>query len=1068
MIVPVDLRVDGDPNPLGLDHGKPEFSWIPESAQRNQSQSAYRILVASSAQNLAKDVGDLWDSGKVESGKTLSIAYGGAPLRTASEYWWKVRLWDQDQAPSGWSGPTSFGIGPIDKDGWRASWIGRGPKTEPRLAFEGINGAGDAEKVHGPIPVEMESALLRREFVLPKPVKRAVVFVCGLGFYYLHLNGLRVGKNVLTPSKTDYREQVLYDAYDVTGLLRDGANAVGLMLGNGWYNPDKKWWDWHMQWHGSKRAIMQLHVQHADGTETRVVTDGSWKTALGPVQAHCLYDGELYDARLDQPGWDTTDFDDSAWTQANEVEAPGGVLRFHAIEPVQVTETIRPKTLCESAPGVWLFDMDQNFSGFARLRVRGERGTTIRLRHAENLNPDCTLGTATNNRALNTDTYILKGEGEEVYEPHFVYHGFRYVEVSGWPGPMTLDSIEGRVIHTSSRQTGELRTSNALINHIHRCTVWSQRSNMMGLPTDDNQRDERLGWMADGHLAAEQFMCNFEPVRFYRKWLRDMKCGQDPKTGNVPYIVPRPYFGDENGTPAWSSAYPLVAWYLYEYSGDKGILEEHLKPVCRYVDYLSTRAKQFILPPDRYGDHLSIADGWSRPGPELASTFYYFYDALLASRMAGELGRTAEESQYATLAGDIRKAFNETFFNKGRHCYGSNTHCEQILPLWMEMEPEDEHDIVLANLLRSVMEDNHGHLRVGILGMKYALDLLMAENRNDVAWALATQEDYPSFGYMTQGYTTLSETWNRTGTNNHVMWGHIDTWFYRGLAGIRSAPGYPGFERIFIRPHIPADLRWVRAAIHTLRGRVAVGWQRRDDWLHLDVTIPANTTAEVRLPTANVRGNCVFEGDNRMVWSDGFCQGTEGVLDGDGNDSWISFKVASGNYRFWCEWRADAGREMKSPWRADCSRNWRLSRLREAGDVLAAPCVKLADSLDWKAISGTPFINVHEQYGNADGLAYLGKRVKVKEAGEWLLHIGHDGGMRLFVDGKPVAEQGKRVNPAPTTRTSAKVKLSAGEHEIMVAFDTDKGMGWGFFASLEIPSQARKSGMQPTFPTTIV
>ena len=592
-------------------------------------------------------------------------------------------------------------------------------------------------------------------------------------------------------------------------------------------------------------------------------------------------------------------FDDAAWTKANLVEAPGKSLHFHAIDPIQVTEQIRPKSLWETEPNIWIFDMGQNFSGFVRLRIKGTRGTQIKLRYAENIYPNGSLDPRTNMNARNTDLYILKGEGEEVFEPSFTYHGFQYVEISGLPEAPTLDSVEGLVLHSNCRQAGEFKCSNDLINHIHHCTLWSQRSNMMGFPSDDNQRDERLGWMADGHLTAEEFMCNFDAVRFYRKWLEDMKHAQNRKTGALPHIVPRSRFIESLVSPAWSSAYPLVAWYLYGHTGDRRILEEHYEPIRHYVEFLGSIAKDFILPPDFYGDHLSLVGGWKRSDPPMTSSFYYYYDAKIVAYMSDILGFAADHVRYEELASSICKSFNRTFFDSKLHTYGGDTQCELILPLLAGMEPCGERRWLIERLVKDILETRGGHLCVGILGAKYVLDLLMEEARNDVLWKVVNQLDFPGWGYMTQGRTTLSEAWDRSGTNNHVMWGHIDTWFYRALAGIQSAPGFPGFKRVRIQPYMPGDLQWVCAAIHTLRGRVAVGWKQDGDSFSLDVTIPANLSAELRLPAANVRHKCITESGN-LVWDEGFQPGTKGVISGEGDDTWISILISSGVYHFEC------------------------------------------------------------------------------------------------------------------------------------------------------------------------
>ena len=906
MINATDLRVDDNPEPLGVDKCMPVFSWIPVSPERSRSQKAYRILVASSAAKIKKRQADIWDSGLVESGQTLYIPYAGAQLESACEYWWSVQLWDNENAPSRWTAPGRFGTGLLEPGDWKAAWIGRGPVKEPRLSFDEnyANGYEAVERIHGVIPIDGSSTLLRYEFAIAKPVRRAVVFVSGLGFYHLSINGRRADGHAHSPSKTDYRKQVLYDAFDVAAILVPGPNAIGLMLGNGWYNPARKYWKWQMQWHGSKRAILQLHIAYEDGTRQIVTSDDRWKTSSGPVLEHCLYDGECRDARLEQPGWDSPGFDDSGWLRANLVEPPGGVLRFHNVEPIAFTGTIRPKAMWEPMHGVFLFDMGQNFSGVVSIRVQGPRGTRIQLRHAENIDGAGRLDPATNLKALNTDVFILKGEGVEAFEPCFTYHGFQYVEVTGWPGFPSPDEVSGRVMHTACRQSGEFRSSLDLVNRIHECTVWSQRSNTMGLPTDDNQRDERLGWMADGHLAAEQCLCNFDAVRLYRKWLNDMKAAQKPD-GDVTFIVPWGGFDSpgEVKSPVWSSAYPLVAWHLFRHTGDIRVIEEHYEGIRAFVDYLTSLADKNILPPDGYGDHLSIAEGHRQSDPPMAAAAYYYVDTLLVVRMAAILEKHSESEKYRKVAADIRESFNRRFYDPARGEYGRGLQTEMILPLWAGLEPENTRRALFNILVKNILHENKGHLFVGILGAKHALDVFMAENRPDVAWAIIDREDYPGWGTMVRNRTSLSETWRQTGTNNHVMWGHVDAWFYRELGGIHSDPDETGFKHIIFQPFIPSGVKWVHAALSTLRGRVACGWNRQGTTISIAISVPANTTAELRLPAESLADGCITEKvAGRLVWDESFIPGAEGVQSAIETGSRVVLRIGSGAYQFECDW----------------------------------------------------------------------------------------------------------------------------------------------------------------------
>lgn len=890
MDAPQHLRINDAVCPIGVDDAAPAFSWrLARSDERDQGQSAYRVLVATGAELLDGAGADLWDSGKVASTRSAYVPYEGPALRSVGAYWWKVRLWDRDGRPTPWSEPAGFGTGLLDADDWRAEWIGRGPCREPHLPHERFN--SEFEKYLDEVEVDGRCTLLRTEFAPAKPVRAARVFASGLGFYELYVNGRRIGDHVNGPARTEYRHRVLYDAFDITGVLQDGTNAIGMMLGNGWFNPAKKYWGWRMQWYGSPRAILQCHIEYTDGTSEIIRTDGSWRCATGPVTANCIYDGETYDARLEQPGWDSFGFDDSAWSPASVVDAPGGVMQYHAIDPIKVTESFPPVAVNEVSPGVFVFDMGQNFAGWLRLRVTGPAGTAVRMHFAENIHSDGTLDPGTNKLADQTDTYILKGEGQEVWEPRFTYHGFRYVEVTGYPGAPGLKAIEGRVIRSSCPRVGEFECDNELVNHVHRCTLWSQKSNMMGLPTDDCQRPERMGWTGDAHLAFDQQVCNFDLAAFYRKWLWDLSDSQFAN-GDIPIIAPRAI--DESESFCWASAWVLIPWYCYRTYGDIRFLGDHFEGMKRFVEFLRVTADGLILPADRYSDHCSVHPGWEHGKPLLTGTWYFYYDTLTLAKAAEALGRDEDHRHYSELAEQILTAFNKRFLDIQTGQYDDGSQCSQAMPLYLGMAPAKHRQAVLASLLADITEKRDGCLSTGILGTRYLLECLEGEARADVAWQLAVNEKDPSWGYMTAGRTTLSEAWGADrGTNNHVMFGAVDAWFYQTLGGIRLDLSQREPDSLVIAPYFDSPLKQWRAVRTIPTGRVISAGRKRDDSIEWEVEIPANSLARLRLSVAGKPPSGVVEGGRNL--SEVAIPGVRGI---ETHDDRLDLVVGSGRYAF--------------------------------------------------------------------------------------------------------------------------------------------------------------------------
>ncbi len=861
-------------DPIGIDTAAPRLSWVLRSDRRGEVQTAYQILAATSEEKLARNDADLWDTGKVTSDQSIQVVYAGRPLRSGLRAYWKVRVWDRDGRPSPW-GPVAFWeMGLLTPDDWTARWISAVPSQEK---------AAGAPAVPGP--------LFRKAFTVSKPIRSARAYVCGVGYCEFHLNGRKVGDHVLDPAFTRYDRRVLYVTYDVTPLLRQGANAAGFMLGNGWYNMFLRCtWDFDKApWRNAPAVIAQIRIEYADGTSEVIGTDATWKVCKGPIVFDCIRSGETYDARLERPNWDGSECDEREWKAACVVDGPKGRLSAQQMPPIRVTGTIVPVKSTPVKPGVTVFDMGQNFAGWARLSVSGPAGAKVVLKYGERLNGDGTVSQkeiAAHSRegAFQTDTYILKGQGVEEWEPRFVYHGFQYVEVSGLAEGVTLHTLRGRVVHTAFEPAGRFECSNELLNRIQRATLWSYRSNYHGYPTDCPHR-EKNGWTGDGHFAAQQAMYNWDNAAAYTKWMEDFR-DEQRDSGELPGIVPTSGWGYKWGNgPAWDSAYFVIPWHLYTFYGDTRILEHHYDRMKRYVDYLTSKADKGIVSIG-LGDWVPATE---RTPEAVTSTGYYYYDAALLSRIAGLLGRREDAAKYADLAAGIRKAFNERFFDRKSGQYAGGTQTALSCALFQGLVEPAEVPRVVANLAANV--DRHqGHLDTGVLGALYILAALTRNGRADVAYRIATQTTYPSWGlWMERGANTLWEDWKGEASLNHIFFGDISAWFYKALAGINVDPEQPGFRHIVIRPHILGDLAWARGEYESIRGRIVSGWAIRDGVLSLDVTVPVNSTATVYVPAA----------DKEKVTESGRpAEASEGVRFLRMEGGCAVYDVQSGDYRF--------------------------------------------------------------------------------------------------------------------------------------------------------------------------
>jgi alpha-L-rhamnosidase len=882
-----DLKCEYATNPLGIDVAQPRFSWAlrVQDERRGQRQIAYQVRVASSPQMLADGLADKWDSGRVQTTKQLSIVYTGQALASGERCWWSVRTWDCDGQPTAWSEPAWFEMGLLNESDWTALWLGY------------------------PAGWTGKALYFRTFFDLAKPVKRARAYVCGLGLYEFYVNGVKATDHVLEPAQSNYARRVYYTAIDVGPLLREGRNAVGAIAGHGWY--------------GCPKLRAQIHIDFEDGTQLVVQTRPfvgvpGWQVAAGPILSDSIYDGEVYDARLERPGWcdpaaaqrepeDRT----RQWWWPFPVDGPSGRMMAQLLEPMRVVRQLEPVAVREVKLGAFVFDMGQNMVGWARLRVQGERGTTVTLKFAENANEDGTVDQGNLRGALCTDTYILKGEGVEEWEPRFTYHGFRYVQVEGYPGTPGLDAIRGCVVRSDVAQTGEFACDVDLINRIHRAVQWTEGGNLHGLPTDCPQRDERMGWLNDMTVRAEEAIHNFGLNRLYAKWIADIHDDQDAD-GAIPDTAPFRW-GSRPADPV-TMCYLLVPWLLYQHYGNTRVMAEHYDGLKAWVDYLGTRATNCIVGYSYYGDWSPpIAEAvWDANGPTpvskhtpgpLVSTAYYHLGASLIARMAGVLGNAEDAGRYGALADRIRAAYNAAFWDEAKQVYASGNQACCALSLYMGLVPEERQARVLETLVRDV-EAHNCHPTTGNLCSKYILEVLSSMGRHDLAYRLVTQTTYPSWGFMlANGATTIWERWENSKdttmhSKNHPMMATLGAWFYRWVAGIQVEADGAGFDRCLIRPNMAEGMRHARGSLDTVHGRVESAWSRGAGAVTLRVQVPVNTSAWVFVPKPAAGSLALSEG-GRMIWCDG---ARVGQVDGIGMvrdaGEWMSVEVASGVYEF--------------------------------------------------------------------------------------------------------------------------------------------------------------------------
>jgi len=897
----VSLHCDYRESPLGVDSESPSLGWIIESSRRGVIQSAYRILVASSLENLDTGNGDLWDSGKVISGESVNVTYAGKALESRTRCYWKVRIWDDMGEASPWSTLSWWEMGLLTPGDWRAKWISDGKPVPARDE--------DFFK-DDPAP------LFRKGFKASKPFKQARLYITGLGYYEAYINGNKIGRQVLNPGWTSYSKRVLYSIFDVTENLAKGENALGVMLGDGWFNtlPMRMWGRLNLREHlvtGRPMFIAQLEIEYTDGTKETVVSDESWAVHDGPIIRNDIYLGELYDARREISGWNMTGLDESDWCSAVHANPPEGKLRVQSQPPIVVTDTIKAESLHEVEPDVFIFDLGENFAGWIRLKAEGPAGTTITLRYGELIYPDGSLNVMTSTcgqikpgarnqpkgtplPACQQDIFILAGAGTETYTPRFTFHGFRYVEVKGYPGTPTLDAIDGLRLHADVGTAGNFECSDPLLNRIQDITRRTFLSNIFSVQSDCPQR-ERFGYGGDIVPTCEAFMFNFNMSGLYPKIAADFEDAARPGGGmteTAPYVgIEDRAFGNGSGPVGWTLAYPLLMERLYSFYGNTRLIEEHYLTAKALVEFLRSHATGHCIE-NGISDHESLDP---KPTALTSTAFYYRHVEILAD-LAAIIGKNDEADLYTVLANDIREAFIKRFLQVGTGRFSEGTQASQAVAIRYGLVPESVQAAAFGLMVNEVIETHTRHLATGIFGTSYLLETLSENGRADLAYDIVSQKTFPGWGHMLEnGATTLWEHWeysDNTYSHNHPMFGSVSEWFFRTVAGINNHPDALAFDRIAIRPGVATGLEWATGSYESVRGRIESSWRIENGLTTLKVVVPCNATAEIHVPVDRIDGNSM----NSVT-----AVNNKGVTFLQNGEDGVVIEVGSGEYQF--TWR---------------------------------------------------------------------------------------------------------------------------------------------------------------------
>jgi alpha-L-rhamnosidase len=854
------LKCESRVNPIGIDAKNPRLSWKILSDQPNSNQLAYQVLVASNKDVLSVGKGDIWDSGKIRSNQLIQIKYSGKPLRTGMDCYWKVRVWDNIGKVSDWSEPSSWEMGLMDQADWKAKWIDDGEAVP-------VN----TEDFYKDDP----APLFRKCFTFNGKIKKARLYISGLGYYLSYLNGERIGDHELDPGWTDYTDRVYYSTYDVTELVKNGDNCMGVMLGNGWYNPLPL-----MMWGGRNirkdlitgrpRFICQLYIQNTDGTEQTINSDNSWKFHDGPIIRNNIYLGEVYDARLEVKGWHGPGLNDGDWNSASLATDKLGKLVAQPQPPIKITSVVKPVKLTEPLPGIFIYDMGQNFSGWARLYFKVSAGTRIVMRYGELVYKDGTLnpmtavcgqikgkkkgGTGDNiggpgspEIAWQSDVYIAKGEGVEEYTPRFTFHGFRYVEISGLEFPPDLSMCEGLRLNSAVEPVGEFACSDTLLNEIQKICEWTFLSNIFSVQSDCPHR-ERFGYGGDIVATSEAFMYNFDMSDFYEKTVTDWK---DAALNSGKFTDTAPSVGIQYCGVGWSMVHPLLQLQLYRYYGNKSLIEEQYSAAKAWLTIVSEENPGFLV-----HEGLSDHEGLTVRPSDVMVTPLYFQSVSIMEELAGILNLREDVKVFKALKENIREAYLNKFLDKTNGKVGVGTQGSQSFALYTGIIPVEYSRKVLEYMVGDIRDKKNGHLSTGIMGTKFMLDQLSRNGFHELALEIVRQPDFPGWGFMlANGATTLWEHWaanDNTYSHNHPMFGSVSQWFYSWLGGIQPDKNAAGFDRFIIRPETSGPLTWVKCSYNSVRGKIVSDWSKNESGLVMQIEVPVNTSAVVFFPVSDL------------------------------------------------------------------------------------------------------------------------------------------------------------------------------------------------------------------------
>jgi alpha-L-rhamnosidase len=875
------LKTESLTNPVGLDVMQPHFSWELVSDKRNVLQNAYEIKLSDDKSSLTKSK-VLWQTGKISSEQSILVAYQGPSLIAGKRYYWQVRVWDNSNKASAWSAPASFQMGLLQAADWKASWISPGYQEDSTWA----------------------APLMRKEFASDKKIKEATAFITAHGLYEAQINGKKIGDACLTPGWTSYNKRLQYQAYNVTDLLKEGTNAVGVTLGDGWYRGAFSF-DHSRNHYGKDISLLfQLDITYTDGTTKRIVSDDSWKSSTGSIRSNGIYAGETIDARLDKKGWAIAGYNDEKWSGVKVNDFPKNLLVATYNEPVKKHETFKPVKIFTTPKGEQVIDFGQNLVGWVVVNAKGNAGDKITISHAEVLDKAGNFYTENLRGAKAQDHYILQGNASETFEPHFTWHGFRYIKVEGYPGELKPENFTAVVLYSDMEKTGTFNCSNALINQLQHNIEWGLRGNFLDVPTDCPQRDERLGWTGDAQVFSRTAMFLRGANNFFTKWLKDVAADQMPD-GRVPHVIPNVLANWDGGSTGWADVSTIIPWNLYLAYGDKRILEAQYTSMQAWVNYMQKQAVDNLWKNgSHFGDWLFFSVGNNDPDGASAVTdknliaqCFYAHSTQLLINAAEVLGKSDDVAKYSALLKNVKDAFVKEYLTPNGVTI-SNTQTSYVLALQFDMMPETLRQQAAERLVKNIQRYNN-HLTTGFLGTPYLCHVLSRFGYSDVAYKLLLQESYPSWLYpVKMGATTIWERWDGIKTDgtfqsetmnsfNHYAYGAIGDWMYRVMVGLDEDS--VGYKKIRIQPHVGGAFTQASVSYLVPYGKLSAEWKKQDGKLTLDVEIPANTTATIYVPAKSV--DKVMEGGKALsAQKEIQVVGTE--------KEYVVLKVGSGKYSF--------------------------------------------------------------------------------------------------------------------------------------------------------------------------